>query len=331
VSIDREDLVGFALGALGAEETERIRLAISRDPALAAELRAVERHLALHEHVPTLRPAPALWARIESRLDERPAPRSLLVRFWMPVAAAVLVAVALFWPQTPTPVHTMHGRLLQTGARTWSATTVSRVAVGDGVVLTCDRGTVFELLGNDRLALGAGRLFLDVAPERNGFTVFADGFAVRTTGTRFSVDRERRVVGVDQGTVLVGEAGQDPVEVRAPARWTAGRLGEGGAETDWFRRPTLTARILDPDTIRVVIRNDMPDPIQVAPPQGGEPLFFARFLGHDYPLAPDDFAPLTLQPGTDWSVVLALPRPLPEGEGLRLLYPAAEVSVEGTR
>jgi hypothetical protein len=76
----------------------------------------------------------------------------------------------------------------------------------------------------------------------------------------------------------------------------------------------------------------MPDPLQVAPRTGGEPLFFASFLGNDYPLSPDRFdAPLTLRPNTDKSFVLRLPRSLPDREALFLVYPAGSVRVEAGR
>ena len=52
MSCDRDDLVGLALGALDSADAERIRRAVEADDALAAELREIERHLALHEGVP---------------------------------------------------------------------------------------------------------------------------------------------------------------------------------------------------------------------------------------------------------------------------------------
>jgi len=104
-----------------------------------------------------------------------------------------------------------------------------------------------------------------------------------------------------------------------------------GSPRAWFRRPSLEVRVLDPQTVRIVIRNGMPDALVVAPPTGGEALFFASYAGHDVPLAPDDFAPSTLEPGASRTFDLRLPRPLPDGEALVVSYPAGAVRAEATR
>jgi hypothetical protein len=94
---------------------------------------------------------------------------------------------------------------------------------------------------------------------------------------------------------------------------------------------TLEAQALDASTIRVTLRNDMPDPIDVAPSKSGEPLFFASYGGHDFPLAPDDFQPLTLAPGAQRSFDLRLPQPVTGREALVVSYPKGDVRAEARR
>ncbi|MCK6461788.1 MAG: hypothetical protein L6Q95_18060, partial [Planctomycetes bacterium] len=99
----------------------------------------------------------------------------------------------------------------------------------------------------------------------------------------------------------------------------------------WFRRPTLEALALDASSIRVTLRNEMPDSIDVAPSKGGEPLFFASYAGHDYPLVPDDFEPFPLAPGARRTFELRLPSPLADREALVVSYPRGGVRAEARR
>ncbi|MHC4136466.1 MAG: FecR family protein [Planctomycetota bacterium] len=338
MSFDRDDLVGLALSALDSADAERVRRAVEADPALAAELAEIERHLALHDGVPRLRPAPALWCGIRDRLNERPAPRSLLHRFWMPAAAALLVAAALFW-QSPErnrlrPYERLHGDVRETPTGTLACTTVSRLRLANGVTVTMDAQTTIS--GHHprsrRLVLATGRVFLDVAESGRGFAVEAGDLEVITTGTAFLVDRAQGLVWVESGRVRCTSATHGEATVAAGEFFPRDAAPGLASPRAWFTCPTLTARILDADTIRVVIRNDMPDPLQVAPRTGGEPFFFASFGGDDYPLSPGRFdAPLTLLPNTDKSFLLRLPRSLPDREALFLAYPAGPVRVEAKR
>jgi hypothetical protein len=334
MDIEREDLVGFALGALPVEETGRIAGAVARDPALARELKEIERHLRLHGETPRLEPAPPLWESIRARLDEPiPVRRPFLRRYWMPAAAAALMALAVFLPRpSPTRLERLHGDVVASADGSLSANTVARVRVG-GLTLTLDAGTNLEL-SSERLALRAGRVFLEVTPERRGFTVVAGDLVAVTTGTAFLVERgERTFVSTESGQVrcfwrgreqLVGPgqaffASDDPLPPPPPS------------PRGWFQRPSILAEVLTPETIRVTLANAMPDPITIAPPTGGEPLFFASYGGHDVPLAPDDFATVTLAPGASRIFHLRLPRPLPDREAPVVSYPAGGVRAEATR
>jgi ferric-dicitrate binding protein FerR (iron transport regulator) len=337
VSSDRDDLVGLALNALDAAEAERVRRAVEADPALAAELKEIERHLALHDGLPRLGPAPALWYGIRDRIDMRPSPRSFLHRFWMPAAAALLVAVALFWPASERgrsqPYQRLFGDVAEAPGGTLACTTVSRLRLANGVTVTMDAQTTISghQPRSPRLALGAGRVFLEVAGNARGFTVETSDLEVVTTGTAFLVDA-RGLVWVESGSVRCRSATHGEATVAAGEFFPRDAAPGLASPRAWFMRPTLTARILDNSTIRVVIRNDMPDPLRVAPRTGGEPLFFASFLGDDYPLSPDRFdAPLTLAPHTDKSFLLRLPRSLPDREALFVAYPAGQVRVEAKR
>ena len=338
MSCDRDDLVGLALGALDSADAERIRRAVEADDALAAELREIERHLALHEGVPRLRPAPALWYGIRDRLGERPARQPLLWRYWMPAAAALLVAVALFWPShgrdRARPYERLHGDVAEAPGGALACTTVSRLRLPNGVTVTMDGKTTIS--GHHpcsrRLVLATGRVFLEVAASGRGFVVEAGDLEVVTTGTAFLVDRAQGLVWVESGSVRCTSATHGEATVKAGEFFPRGAAPGLASPRAWFMCPTLTARIIDADTLRVVVRNDMPDPLQVAPRTGGEPLFFASFGGDDYPLSPDRFdIPLTLLPHTDKSFLLRLPRSLPDREALFLAYPAGPVRVEAKR
>ena len=99
-----EDLVALALGQLDDAQAGTLMVVLDRDAEAKAEADAIGRHLALHDAVPALRPEPALFERIRDRLDEQPAPmraRSLLGRFWMPLAAAALLLAAFVAPRLP--------------------------------------------------------------------------------------------------------------------------------------------------------------------------------------------------------------------------------------
>ena len=324
--MDRDDLVGLALGALDDTTAQRVHEAVAADPALAAELEEIRGHLALHDHIPELQPKPALWNGIRDRLEEQPARRPFLVRFWMPAAAALLVAAAILWPHGGVATTTLHGDAVRAADGTVSCTRVSRIRVGNAATVTMDAGTEILVPDSRRLVLRTGRVFLEVTPEGRGFLVEAGDLRVETTGTAFLVDATG-LVWVESGTVVCNGA-----PVAAGEHYPSGATLRWKSPREWFSRPTLTARILDSDTIRVVIRNEMPDTLQVAPRTGGEPLFFAGFGGRAYPLSPTGFdAPLTLQPNTEESFDLRLPRPLPDRESLLLTYPAGGMEVEATR
>ncbi len=336
MDLPREDLVAYALGGLPAEETPRIAAAIASDPALAGELKQIERHLRLHERTPRIAPTPELWDGIRSRLDETGAPRSLLRRFRLPLAAAALVALAFVWPQQGATARaaTLFGEVLERPDGVFAATGVARVRTAGGVTMTLDAGTDFRLESETRLALGAGRVFLEVPPEASGFTVVAGDLVAVTTGTAFLVESGKP-------TFVWTESGHVRCSWRGRERLTG--PGEAFFASDspppplppspraWFTRPAIEAETPDAQTVRVTLRNGMPDPIEVAPSRSGEPVFFARYLGHDFPLVPDDFRPVTLAPGASRTFDLRLPRPIPDGEALVVSYARGGVRAEARR
>jgi ferric-dicitrate binding protein FerR (iron transport regulator) len=341
-----DDLVGYALGALEPAEAARVQAHLEREPALQEEMERIRRHMDLHGSVPVLVPAPALWQGIRARLDapvpetNRPVP--FLRRFWMPAAAAALVAAALFWPRPGAAATVVHGTATRAADGTWRCSTVSRLRLPGGATVTMDADTVLALPAPERLALRAGRVFLEVPPQRRGFRVETATVTVETLGTAFDVGMEgpSTAVAVESGRVRCVLAGS-AVEIEAGEvlRVDGDRStrGKAGPFRDWFRRPTLTARILAPDRVRIVLRNAMPDSIELAPPTGGEPLFFATFgNGHSYPLAAPPgsalgSATVTLAPGAEVAADLPLPRPLPDGETLFVTCRAGGPRVEAHR
>lgn len=326
-----DDLVALALGALDEAESRRVGEAVAADPDAAAELARVRSHLALHDRASEIRPAPALWEGLRERLDE-PAPRPLLLRFWMPAAAAALVLAALVLPrERPAPPVAVFGRL-EPSAGAYTAAGVSRVRIGDAVTVTLDDATTFVPLSSERLALRAGRAFFEVTPGGRGFRVLAGDLAATATGTAFLVGLEggRGFVFVESGEVRCDRPGE-AATVRAGETFGAPPLSAARARA-WFARPTIGATILDATAIRVVIRNEMPDAIELAPPTGGEPFFFATYGGRDHPLTPAGLrAPLVLLPGEERTFEAVLPRPLGPDERLLLSYPWGDVRVEAHR
>lgn len=334
MDVTREDLVAFALGGLPPEDAPRVAAAVAGDRELARELKDIERHLRLHDKVAAIEPPPALWSRIRERLEE-PAPRlSLVRRFRLPLAAAGLMALALLWPQGSPRLVPVHGEVHQREPGLYEASGVARVVTPEGVTITMDAGTNVRLVDETRLALGAGRVFLEVPPGRSGFTVVAGDLVVRTEGTAFLVERnEQTYAWTESGRVRCTwrnrEAFAGPGEAFFASTTPPPPLPP--SPRAWFRRPSLTAETLDPSSIRITLRNDMPDPIEVAPSKSGEPLFFVRYAGHDYPLAPDHFRPATLAPGSERTFDLRLPHPVPDGEAPVVSYPRGDVRSEARR
>jgi hypothetical protein len=336
MDVTREDLVAFALGGLPPEDAPKVAAAVAADRELKRELKDIERHMRLHDAAPVIEPPPALWSSLKERLDEAPAPRlALLRRFRLPLAAAALILLALFWPQAEKGLVPVHGQVSRRAGGVYEATGVARVVTPDGITITMDDGTNFQIVDETRLALGAGRVFLEVPPGRSGFTVIAGDLVAETTGTAFLVERgERTFVWTESGTVRCSWRGREAVAGPGEAFFASTAPQETPlppSPRHWFRRPSLDARLLDASSLRITLGNDMPDPIEVAPPESGKPLFFVTYDGHDYPLAPDDFRTATLLPGATRTFHLRLPSPVTDGEAPVVSYPRGDVRAEARR
>lgn len=329
MSLSREDLVAYALHGLDADEHARIEAAL--DDSSRAELRQIEEHLAKHDSVTEIHAPVSVWRGIERRLHEQPAPRSFVERFWMPMAAAALVLIAVLVAEHPDPLtlKRIHGEVAKAPDGSYTSSRVARIMLGTGVVVTMDTDTTIVPLSNERLALKAGRIFLSVSRHRRGFTVKAGDLEVVTTGTTFMVESER--VAVVSGRVRCRYRGTTR-EVGAGEEFSPTNR-TGPKPTEWFTRLTLSARILAPDRIEVVIRNEMPDAITKAPPTGGEPLFYATYRdGRSVPLPTNGQATtIALAPNAETSFALRLPAPLSDGEALIIRSPALGLSAEATR
>jgi ferric-dicitrate binding protein FerR (iron transport regulator) len=335
MDVTREDLVAFALGGLPPEDAGRVAAAVAADKEIARELRDVERHMRLHDAAPRIEPPPALWASIRDGIEGPIPRRSLLARFRLPLAAAALMLLALLWPTGRTPGLTrVHGAVAEREPGVYEATSVARVVTPDGIAITMDAGTNFRLVSETRLALGAGRVFLEVPPGRSGFAVTAGDLVAETAGTAFLVERgEHTFVWTESGRVRCSWRDRQAVAGPGEAFFASSAPPPPlpPSPRAWFRRPSLEARVLDASSIRIVLTNDMPDPIDVAPSEGGKPLFFVRYADHDVPLAPDDFQPLTLAPGARRTFDLRLPRPMTELDAPVVLYPRGDVRAEARR
>jgi len=343
-----EQLVALALGQLADDDARSLRASLEQDDAAAREYTEISAHFALHDQVEQLTPPPALWNRIRDEID-RSAPRSFFERIWMPAAAAALVAFAFLVPESAgSPSMTaLHGTVAAAKGDGYVANGLARIALADAglpgrVTVTVDGDTRFALPETRRLALRAGRVFLDISPELSGgdaktaFRVEAGPLRVVTTGTAYVVERDGESIAV---TVVRGsvrcEWPDGARDVRAgevfswPAR-TCERTRVADA-TAWFRTPVLHARVVDARSLAVTVRNETPDPIRLAAPTGGEPLFWGSYADRQVPLGPERdpilHGPVELWPGQEKIFTVRLPHPLPAGEALFVTYPARGLRV----
>jgi transmembrane sensor len=195
-------------GETTADEERELDQAMAERPALRGELdrlRTVWRTLA--QSPPSARTDQA-WLRFARRVDERPAPRPMIVDRgrsgpprWLFALAAGLAAAGLFWIVRPadrrTPV-------------TYST------AAGERASINLGDGSRIELAPNSRVQLRDGARAVDLDGEasfdithdpRRPFAVRAGGVVVRDIGTRFMIrayraDRTVRVAVVS-GRVAV--------------------------------------------------------------------------------------------------------------------------------
>jgi len=316
---------------------ERVERALElAGPAARTELDRITEHLALHDQAEVIAPSAAVWRGLEERLAAPPqvpvAARSLLQRFWMPMAAAALMLVALVWNRPSATrsydIQTLYGSLERAADGSITASEVARLQLGDGVTITLDRGTTLQPLSDSRLALKAGRVFLEVSKRRRGFIVETGHMTVTTLGTAYLVEPKR--VAVETGVVRC-RFNDRVSEIRAGSVFDPEQLG-GPAPRAFFSRPSMTARILAPTSIEVVFGNDMPDPITLAPPTGGEPFLFARYAGRDHALTVDGFSnAVTVAPGETRRFTVALPAALVGEQRVSLSCPSLNLRAGVTR
>ena len=368
MSVDHEQLVAYALEQLEANERTQIEGALAQDAQLRAELELVREHLALHDAAPAVEPSPRVLVELRRTIQTGELPQRPLAwlgRFGMPIAAAALVALALFWPPTvpiepveQLEIDIVHGEVEPAPGRNLvRARRVTRYAGDDIASFTFDEGSVFSepafgLLNDPEieslkphfpwhgvvLQMSAGRVFVEADSERldGGVLVFgghagSGAFTAKTLGTTFLVDLTGEFVrvAVESGSVActISESGLaldagESVELRSEG---AVRGKYERAMRDWFTQPTLLAVLEDDETLRVTLRNDMPDPVLLEPPTGGEAPFYAAVDGRTFPLPrsrlkgyPLDGSPHTLAPGDSLTFTVDLPQPVPENSKLTL-------------
>ncbi|MEE8105681.1 MAG: FecR family protein, partial [Planctomycetota bacterium] len=326
MKLEHEELLAHILGESPEAEAEAREQTISENDDAANEAAEIRAHLDLYEAVPAVAPSADCLRSIHERMREtgtaeRP---SWLNRYWPAAAAAALLVAALLTSQTsaPRPQRITHGSLVADNNGGYVADGVTRFAIGDGVIVTLDRDSTIRILSPQRLALQAGRLFLSVAKDRRGFEVETASARVTTTGTEFSVEAVAgaTLVRVVEGEVLCttwddeSSVGDGESRIFGENQSLRARIEE--TPRAWFTTPDITAERVAPDVIRLRFTNRMPDTIVVPAATGGEPLFFARHDGHDYPLAPESThplrtRPLTIEPGSDLTLTLRFPNPKP--------------------
>jgi hypothetical protein len=350
----RADLVAFALGQLPGGEADALRERVLADPALCAELDSIRRHLDFHADAPEIQPSPVQFDRIRAaiRADRQapaaPKPRSFWSRYWMSLAAAALLIAALILPRgrepdaDPVVIEAVAGDVTRTADGSWTSTSVSRIRFGTGVVVTLDTDTVVKPVSAQRLFLGKGRIFVEAAPQRRGLTIMTTPFEVETTGTSFLVESDagRGRVAVESGAVRVRYSGDARIavatgqELRSPA--TRPTPIPRDRPIRWFEIPSLSAKILNPTTVAVVLHNEMIDEITLAPPTNGKPLFFATVgshnYPHEYPQEPANFGQnVKIPPGGTFEFPMTLPTPLAEDDRVLVRCPSLGLEVEARR
>ncbi len=286
--------------------------------------------------------------RVPECPPECPPERTFIKRYWMSLAAAALLIGAIIIPRGPSaPAKTpdlkaLAGNISRDASGAYTATGVARVTFGTGVTVMVDADSVLLPLDSQRLVLKTGRIFLNVEPSfyqtergRRGFTVLAGDARLTTLGTAFSVEQRRDGTGrvaVETGTVRL-QRGSERVDVGSgrAATWPDGpwegidspSLPSAGAQVRWFEIPSLSAKILNDRRIVVVLKNEMINVIRLAPPTGGEPLFYATVGEHNWPHEPSDWGyNVVLDPGEEFTFEMKLPEPLKPGDSVSIRVPS---------
>ena len=98
------------------------------------------------------------------------------------------------------------GTAVQDSDGNWNADGLCRIAYGEGVTVTLAADTTVIPIQEQRLALRAGRIFVDVEPGRKGFEVVVGEGRITTLGTSFLVEADRfgGRVAVEKGRILDG-------------------------------------------------------------------------------------------------------------------------------
>jgi hypothetical protein len=315
--VNADDLVELALDP---------RSAPPEGAAAAREFDEIRLHLRLHDRFPAIDPDPAIWRRLRAEIErEATAPRRL-PRYWTAAAAALLVLAALLFREAPAPapLDRLHGDVTVTAGGEGRCATLSRVRLGSAVTITFDANTTFVLESADRLVLRAGRLLFQ---GRAPFEVSARDVTVRTVATVFSVELVNGAVSVavEEGSVAWSRGGaRGTLAAGRRARFfeeVVEEPAEGGIR-GWLSEPTISAELADAGTLRVVFGNAMPDAIELAPPTGGEPLLYATYAGHSYPLPAGSFGdrPVRIEPGGRLELLLPLPLRVPPDATVEVVY-----------
>ena len=145
-----------------------------------------------------------------------------------------------------------------------------------------------------------------------------------TLGTAYFVEDRR--VAVETGHVR-GRYGDQEFELRDGEAFDPERKGEPSPRA-FFTRLDMSAKILTPTTIEIVLKNEMPDAITLAPPTSGEPFFFAGLNGRDKPLeSVDESGAISLAPGAERRFSVTLPFSVPGDRTLYVSCPSLKTRV----
>lgn len=309
----REVSYEYLKGWLSPNDAEAVEAHLAACPACMADTRSADSSLALLKTLPEIEALPETWNKIEARLAV-PAPKTRVFRFWLRVAAAASILVAvlsfavLFMPRTgalPVVLETRKALALHEPFRAEQVSTLSIPDVGN---LKVNENSVLRFTSLRSLVLESGEVFAEIDPSGRGFEIRTAEATARVRGTRFGV-RAPSTIYVVEGRV----------EVRSPR----GRLELGPNQAAVGNR---LVEVSPADYLQWLVRHERPavrlrlDPRDQTTITPGSPLKWHLIL------ETDALAPLYLEDLRDVSQFVSLTI-----DGRQAALDPARASVRATR
>lgn len=216
----------------------------------------------LLQGLPEIEPAPEVWTRIESRL-EQPSATFRRVRLGWRLAAAASLAVAILsitmWATKPadtmaaTVSSASPGSGIEPGTRinlgeTFHSPSFATLTLPGAGTLKLNRDTKIRFDSRRRVTLLAGEVYAEINPGGAGFEIVSGPSTVTVRGTKFGVRHTETAYVVEGKVGVAGPAGH--VELSGNEASTLGperlRVDSVDAYVRWTRvmdRPTLVLQV----------------------------------------------------------------------------------------